>query len=182
VRLFTALWPPAPAVAALAAQTAQAPPGGSPAGTGSSAVPRGWQAVAPAAWHITLAFHGEADPGVLARRLDAAARGAPAPRLRLRGAGAAPGVRWVGVQAEPEEELTALVEAAGGDVVRFVPHVTVIRMRRRPGPGADLDPHLPWSDHRGPWWHPPEVLLVSSEPARGGARYRVVHRVQLRRP
>jgi 2'-5' RNA ligase len=167
VRLFTALWLADDAVAAL---RAVADPDAGPAG---------WRAVDPGSWHITLAFHGEADPGVLARRLDRAARDAAAPRVRVGGSGAFDGVRWAGVEAEPGERLAGLVAAAGGAVDRFVAHVTVLRRRARPGPGADPDPPAPWAEHRGPWWTPPEVLLVSSEPGRSGPRYRVVHRVPL---
>lgn len=167
MRLFTALWPPADAVADLLAHTGVGPP------------PRGWRAVDPATWHVTLAFHGEADPGVLARRLDRTARGMPAPPLRIGGAGSFPGVRWAGVEAEEPGALTRLVAAAGGAEDRFVAHITVLRALRRPGPGADPDPPLPWAEHRGPWWCPADVLLVSSELARGGSRYRVVHRVAL---
>jgi 2'-5' RNA ligase len=170
MRLFTALWPPAEAVAALLAATAPA------------AEPPGWRAVDPASWHLTLAFHGEADAGVLARRLDSAAGGAPAPRLRIAGAGAFPGVRWAGVETDAPEELARLVTAAGGDQAAFVPHLTVLRRRRRPGPGAHADPPARWASHRGPWWRPGEVLLVASEPARGGSRYRPVHRVPLAGP
>jgi 2'-5' RNA ligase len=131
MRLFTALWPPAEAVAALAAVTA-------PAGS-----PSGWQAVDPATWHLTLAFHGEADPGVFARRLDRAVGGVPGPRLRIAGAGAFPGVRWAGVEADVSGRLAALVTAAGGDPAAFVPHLPVLRKRRRPGQDADPDPPAP---------------------------------------
>ncbi|WP_252436077.1 2'-5' RNA ligase family protein [Pseudonocardia humida] len=124
-------------------------------------------------------FYGEADPGVLARRLDRAALGLPAPRLRTAGAGAFDGVRWAGVQAEPAAELRGLVEVVGGQGERFVPHVTLLRRRARPGPAAVADPPTPWAGHGGPWWRPADLLLVSSEPARGGSRYRVVHRVPL---
>ncbi|WP_219416712.1 2'-5' RNA ligase family protein [Pseudonocardia nigra] len=168
--LFTALWPPAGAVQALAADTA------------AVGEPRGWRVRAPDAWHVTLAFHGAADPGVLARRLDRAARGAPAPRLRIAGGGAAPGVRWAGVTAEPADLLIGLVVLAGGAPERFVPRVTVLRVRPRPGPAADPDPPVTWTAHRGPWWRPTELLLVGSEPTRGGSRYRVVHRVPLGGP
>jgi RNA 2',3'-cyclic 3'-phosphodiesterase len=167
VRLFTALWLPDDAAGALREVV------------DPDAPPPGWRAVDPASWHVTLAFHGEADPGVHARRLDGAVRGAPPPRLRLEGAGAFDGVRWAGVRAEPGERLAELVGAVGGDPGRFVGHVTVLRRRARPGRDADPDPPTAWADHRGPWWAPPEVLLVSSEPGRAGARYRVVHRVPL---
>jgi 2'-5' RNA ligase len=88
-------------------------------------------------------------------------------------------VRWAGVEADPEAELRKLVEVAGRQGERFVPHVTVLRRRRRPGPGAPADPPAPWAQRCGPWWRPADLLLVSSEPARGGSRYRVVHRVPL---
>jgi RNA 2',3'-cyclic 3'-phosphodiesterase len=166
VRLFTALWVPPAAVAALRATTTADP------------VPLGWRAVDPETWHLTLAFHGEAEPEQLAPALYAAAVGARAPRLRLRGAGTFRGVQWVGVQAEPEDRLRALVEAAGGDPVEFVPHVTLLRRRgrnRQSHPGRS-----PWADHHGPWWRPADVLLVCSEPGSGrGPHYRVVHRVPL---
>ena len=167
MRLFTALWPAPDAVAALAADVV-------PAGA-----PRGWRATAPASWHVTLAFHGEADPGVLARRLEVAARGAVTPRLRIAGAGVFPRVRWAGLEVADPERLTRLVTMAGGDPAAFVPHVSVLRLRLRPGPGADPDPPVTWAAHRGPWWRPGEVLLVASEPGRGGSRYRPVHRVRL---
>jgi 2'-5' RNA ligase len=167
MRLFTAFWLPDCAVGALLEVADPQQP------------PAGWRAPDPGSWHITLAFHGEADPGVLARRLDGAARDRPGPRLRTEGAGVFDGVRWTGVVAEPDDRLVELVEVAGGRPDRFVPHVTLLRRRARPGPGADPDPPAPWADHVGPWWSPPEVLLVSSEPGRSGPRYRVVHRVPL---
>ena len=45
--------------------------------------------------------------------------------------------------------------------------------------GADPVPSAPWASHEGPWWRPQEVLLMVSEPAKGGFRYRPVHRVPL---
>ena len=167
MRLFAALWLPDDAVEALRGAGGAAEP------------PPGWRAVDPATWHVTLVFYGEADPGVLARRLDRAALGLPAPRLRTAGAGAFDGVRWAGVRAEPTADLHALVEVAGGRREGFVPHVTVLRRRARPGPAAVADPPVPWAAHEGPWWSAADLLLVSSEAARGGSRYRVVHRVPL---
>lgn len=170
MRLFTALWVPPAAAAALRAVTP------------ADAVPAGWRAVDPETWHLTLAFHGEAEPEQLAAALYAAAYGAPAPRLRLSGAGSFRGVHWIGVQAEQPAGLCALVAAAGGDPAEFVPHVTLLRRRGRargPGPARP-----PWARHQGPWWRPAHVLLVRSEPGRGGpgqggSHYRVVHRVPL---
>lgn len=170
MRLFTALWPPADVAAALVADTR------------TMNVPAGWRLADPHTWHITLGFHGDADPTVLARRWERKAHGAAAPRLRLSGAGAFPGVRWVGVEADPAVRLAGLVEAAGGDPALFVAHLTVLRARRRPGPAIDPDLEMPWSAHRGPWWRPAEVLLVASEPMRAGSHYRVVHRAPLAPP
>lgn len=164
MRLFTAIWLPPAAVAALQADV-------------PTAEPAGWRYTDPSSWHVTLAFHGEADAGVLARRLEKAAHGAPAPRLRVIGAGAFPRVRWAGV--EPAGVLSELVSAAGGDLERFVAHVTVLLQRPRPGPHLDAEPAISWSAHTGPWWTPPEVLLVASESAKGGSRYLPVHRVAL---
>lgn len=160
MRLFTALWPPQAAVAPLAA---------------SGPVPDGWRRVDPATWHLTLAFHGEAEPGVLARALADAAQGLMAPRLRIAGSGAFPGVRWAGVEADPVAALHALVGAAGGDVEHFVPHVTLLRRRM----GSDSEPPAVGPDVAGPWWRPAEVMLVASELTRRGPRYHVVHRVPL---
>jgi 2'-5' RNA ligase len=158
MRLFTALWPPPQAIDALAAEVGEEVPGG-------------WRRTDVGTWHVTLAFHGDADPAASARRLDDAARGLVVPRLRLAGAGAFDGVRWAGV--EVDGSLADLVTAAGGDPDGFVAHVTVLRRRTR----SLADPVTPWSGHVGPWWRPGEVLLVASEPGRGGVRYRVVHRV-----
>jgi RNA 2',3'-cyclic 3'-phosphodiesterase len=170
VRLFTALWLPSAAVEALAADV------------GPAGEPPGWRLLAPASWHVTLAFHGHADPGVLARRLERRAGGVRPPRLRIAGGGAFPDVRWAGVETggpEDRDRLDHLVTLAGGDPAAFVPHVSVLRRRPRPGRGADPDPRPTWGAHRGPWWRPDEVLLVASEPGRGGSRYRPVHRVRL---
>jgi 2'-5' RNA ligase len=175
VRLFTALWPPPEAVAALATDLL-------PAGEPSAGEPPGWRLSSAESWHVPLAFHGCADPGVLARRLEHRAGGAMAPRLRIAGAGAHPDVRWAGVEAgsgEDRERLERLVTLAGGDPATFVPRVLVLRRRQRPGRGAEPDPQPVWGGHRGPWWCPGEVLLVASDRVRGAQRYRPVHRVRL---
>jgi RNA 2',3'-cyclic 3'-phosphodiesterase len=165
VRLFSALWVPPAAAAGLRAVLA------------ATGVPPGWRAVDPDTWHLTLSFHGDADPEPLARALDGSVAGLPAPRLRLRGAGRFPGVCWAGVQAEPVGRLTGLVAAAGGEPAAFVPHVTVWRGRERgPGTGTELPG---WSEHHGPWWRPVDVLLVRSDLGDGRAHCRVVHRARL---
>ncbi len=162
MRLFTAIVPPPDAVAVLL-------------GALSGPVPAGWRRVDPATWHLTLAFHGDgADPAERVAALDAA-RGLAAPRLRIEGAGAFPGVRWAAVAADPPAGLSALVTAVGGDAAAFVPHLTVLRCRgrRRPDPPASV-PHLV-----GPWWRAGEVVLMASERGAAGPRYDEVHRVTL---
>jgi 2'-5' RNA ligase len=166
MRLFTALWPPPAVVEALVAASA-----GGPAD--------GWRRTDPSTWHITLAFHGEAQVEPLARRLDAVVRGIGAPRLRLHGAGRFDGVRWAGVQSAPAGALASLARLAGGAPGEFVAHVTVLRRRGRPGPDGEPEPPTPWDAHTGPWWRPHEVLLMASEPGGKGAHYRAVHRVPL---
>jgi 2'-5' RNA ligase len=161
MRLFTAVVPPPEVVTDLTAALA-------------GPVPTGWRRVDPATWHVTLVFHGDAEPAVVAGALDAAA-GMPGPRLRLDGAGAFPGVRFARVVAEPPDGLHALVAAVGGDAAGFVPHLTVLRRRGRGGqePPARL-PGL-----CGPWWQVGEVVLMASEQRPEGPLYSIVHRVAL---
>ncbi|MDT7575640.1 MAG: 2,3-cyclic 3-phosphodiesterase, partial [Pseudonocardiales bacterium] len=107
MRLFTALWlPPAVAEALVAASAGEAADG--------------WRRTDPATWHVTLAFHGEAQVAPLARRLDTVVRGVDAPRLRLRGAGRFEGVRWAGVESAPAGALASLARLAGGSPGEFV--------------------------------------------------------------
>ena len=161
MRLFTALVPPAAAVMGVAAALA-------------GPVPAGWRMVDPAGWHVTLVFHGDAEPAVVAAALDAVA-GRPGPRLRIDGTGAFPGVRFARVVAEPPDALHALVAAVGGDASGFVPHLTLLRRRGRghPEPPARL-PRL-----AGPWWQADEVVLMASERRSAGPVYTIVHRVGL---
>jgi len=171
-RLFTALWPTVPAVSALDGELTAHP----------DWPPESWRSTPTARWHLTLCFHGEAEPGVLARRLESRASGLPAPWLRLAGAVNFPRVAAVGVRtAGPAgtEALRELVVAAGGDPDGFRAHVTVARTSRRndrPPPAGPLGRHL------GPWWRPLEVCLVRSEPHSAGPRYTVLHRVPLTAP
>lgn len=158
MRLFTAIVPPPAAVTGLV----------------DAPVPAGWRRVDPETWHVTLAFHGDADPAVHVAALDAA-RGLRAPRLRIEGAGAFPGVAWAAVAADPPAALLALVTAVGGDADAFVPHLTVLRRRGRrlPGPPGSVPPVV------GPWWRADEVLLMASTRAAAGPHYEVVHRISL---
>lgn len=161
MRLFTAIVPPPAAIAELVAALA-------------GPAPAGWRRVDPGNWHVTLAFHGDADPAERAAAL-AAAGGLAAPRLRIEGAGAFPGVAWATVAADPPAALLALVTAAGGDAGAFVPHLTVLRRhsRRRSGPPA------PVPEVVGPWWRADEVVLMASLRDAAEPRYEVVHRISL---
>lgn len=167
MRLFTALWPPPGAVAALTRALGGAP----------SPLPDGARRAGPSTWHVTLCFHGDDDPDSCAATLDIALTGAVAPRLRIAGTGTFPGVLWAGVEERDGPAAGALAELAaraGATGPRpYRPHVTLARWDRRRGDatvgGDDIA--------AGPWWTPGEAVLVRSEP---GARYTVVHRVPLR--
>ena len=119
-------------------------------------------------WHITVAYYGEDDPAARLPWLAERVRGHPAPRLRLTGAGAFPGVAWMGVDGD----LAALAAAAAAEKESrpYVPHVTIGRLRR---PG-EWRPDL--AEDRGLEWIAPELVLYSSERRRytrvGGVRLR----------
>lgn len=177
-RLFTALWLPPGVVAELEAALSQAgPPGGTHRHRWP---PEGWRAIPSRRWHVTLCFHGEADPGVLARRLDSGATGLTAPRLRLAGAVSQGAVTAAAVHPAGPQDAAAmadLVAAAGADAGTHRPHVSVARTSRRsdsPPAGGPLDRFV------GSWWRPGEVCLVRSEISSGSPRYTVLHRVPLR--
>jgi 2'-5' RNA ligase len=169
---FTALWPPRVAVAALAGELAAHP----------DWPPDGWRPVPTGLWCIPLRSHGEGEPGLLARRLDAGACGLLAPCLRLVGAVSLPGVAAVGVGTAGQADaaaLRALTEVTGADPGEPPPHLAVARTARR----HDAPPPAgPLGAHRGPWWRPADVRLVYAEPGPAAPRYRVLHRVPLRVP
>lgn len=175
-RLFTALWPPEEVVAALAEQVA---------GLGLHEDP-GLRVSPDERWHVTLAFHGEDDPGRRARELDERVSGARAPRLRTAGLGEFPGVLWAGVHPAGDADAAALadlVARAGGSPQRHVPHVTLARTRRRPRGGVEEAAVSAVAGSgrmaTGPWWTPSEVLLVASLHGRSGWSYQPVHRVRI---
>ena len=93
MRLFVAVWPPAPAIADLATAVAALPLDG--------VAPR-W--LPDSRWHVTLAFLGEVDEATVPRLRTglgrAALRAAPT-ELRLAGVGRfGRGVLWVGVAGD----------------------------------------------------------------------------------
>lgn len=170
-RLFTAIWLPPQALAELSGALT----------TGSGWPPEGWRPIPARRWHLTVGFHGDADPGVLARRLDSRLAGGLgyAPRLRLAGAVSFSSVLAAVVRTggpADDEALGTLVSAAGGDPTSYLPHVTVARTARR-----DDRPPRGGPVHRfaGSWWRPAEVCLVRSEQASGAPRYTTLHRVPI---
>lgn len=173
-RLFTAIWLPPPVLAELSAAL----------GSAGDWPLEGWRPIPTRRWHLTVCFHGEADPGVLARRLDSRlADGsygrARAPRLRLAGAVSFASVIAAGVGTggpADDDALATLVSAAGGDPAGYQPHVTVARTARR----GDRPP-VGGPVHRftGSWWRPEEICLVRSEQVSGAPRYTTLHRVPL---
>jgi 2'-5' RNA ligase len=151
VRLFAAAVPPPEALSHLAAAI----------GPARAAHPE-LQWVPTERWHLTLAFYGEVEDGRvprLRRRIERAARGAAALRLRLAGAGHFGGrVLWVGVEGQ-RDELRALARgvATGGRPYR--PHLTIARVRR------DADPRAAAAmlkGYDGPGWTAGELVLVRS--------------------
>lgn len=176
-RLFTALWPPPQAISELeAALSPPGPPGGVVA---HSWPPEGWRAIPSRRWHVTLCFHGDADAGVLARRLESHATGLVSPWLRLAGAVSLGSVIAAVVHPAGPEDAAAMAElvvAAGADRDTHLPHLSVARTSRRsdsPPAGGPLDRFT------GSWWRPAEVCLVRSESPSGSPRYTVLHRVPL---
>ena len=163
-RLFTALWPARPVLTALAREL----------DASADWPPEGWRATPLARWHVTLAFHGEAEPGVQARRLEARAAELPAPWLRLAGAVSFPqGVAAAGVLPAGEADAAALAElvvAAGGDPASYRAHLTVARTsRRRDAPPATG----PLSGYAGPLVVPARGVPGAVRAEYGGAE---VHR------
>lgn len=173
VGLFTALWLAPAAAAALRAELAGHP----------EWLPSGWRVTPSSHRHVTLCSHGEAEPGVLARRLEAATAGLPAPVPRLAGGVSLPDVAAARVEGAGDSDtdaLAALVRAAGADPAGYQGRVTVAR--RSPRCSARRDGPLvarPLDGHRGPCWQPAEVCLARAEPAAGAQLYSVLHRVPL---
>ena len=170
-RLFTALWPPPEAVAALRGEL--------PADDGWP--PPGWRLIRTQSWHLTLCFHGDTEPEPVARRLRSRLRGRAAPWLRLAGEVSFPGVLAAGLVADRPggaDALRDLAVAAGADAARFRAHVTVARGPRGRA-AVDMGDMGPLHGHLGPWWRPSEVCLVRSELGGGPPRYTMLDRVPL---
>jgi len=129
------------------------------------------------AWHLTLAFLGEVDEGVIARlsvRLERAARRHPCLSLWLSGAGAFPvatraRVLWTGIQGD-RRELGLLAASVGAGARRagappategrgYQPHLTLARCRV-PADVNSLVETL--ADFAGTPWLATEVHLIHS--------------------
>ncbi len=160
VRAFVALAPPAEALAELEAAVAPL-----------RAAHPGLRWTPPVQWHLTLAFLGEVDEGVLpplGGRLSRAARRHPPPSLALAGGGRfGDRVLWTGVHGEVDRVrgLAASVAAAARrcriavDDRPFRPHLTLARGRD----GADLRPAVaPLAGFAGSAWTADALHLFRS--------------------
>lgn len=185
MRLFTALWPSTEAIEHLSAAVEKAR--SVPALADITERARGFRFVPVERWHLTLCFHGEADPQWFSDRLDRRiarlTRKMPVfapPRLRMTGVGLFRGVLWVGVEAASDDDkavLQALVRAAGANPHDYRGHLTVARWGAG---GPDRAGLTGLFDHyTGPWWSASEITLVVSEQHRGQPVYRCLHSVPL---
>lgn len=151
-RLFVAIWPDAPARAALA-EAVEVARGAHP--------DIRWQP--EERWHITLAFLGDSEPEPARSTLDALFLPSPEP-ISLAGSGSFGAVVWVGVRHGPWlAELAALVQRRlRVDDLRFRAHLTVGRAR-----GGRMTPRArsaaeALESHSGPAWTPEALTLVGS--------------------
>lgn len=153
--------------------------------------------VPPGLLHLTLAFLGSVGPeavGPAREALRAAARSAEPFPVRLRGLGrfpitGTPAVVWLGADRRAPElgELVGRVRAELAaldlpfDDGPFRPHVTLARVRRRPGAaGEGAIARVVGGPSRGRLDFLAErVHLVESVLARTGARYRLVEEAML---
>jgi 2'-5' RNA ligase len=169
VRLFVALLPDEAVTAAVDAALERALRSG-PDGAR-------WRPVAASRRHVTLRFHGDADPEDTAAVLRRDLAELPAPVLRTAGAGRFGTALWLGVAPEDPDRWRRLLVAVGADPDEHVAHLTVAR---RQGPerahAGERVPEVPpgLTGHRGPAWCPGEVVLVAS-----GVPYRVLERFPL---
>jgi len=128
--------------------------------------------------HLTLAFIGNIAPecveGLASIGADAAQACAPFPLCIDRvGSFREARVAWAGMEAAPDElqclfdRLRFSLGAAGLPTERraFHPHVTLARRCTRALPGAATGSVA---------WHVDSIVLMASEAAPGGARYRVL--------
>lgn len=176
--MFTALWPPEAVREHLSDALRYLPDGQVAEATEGL---RRFRFLPSRRWHVTLCFHGVADPGVRSDELERAMsdfREAMPPRLRLASAGTFRGVLWVGVEAdEPDRPwLSSLAAAVGADADSFHAHVTIGRWAR--GHPRAAVAQL-FAGYQSPWWRPAEVALVRSEQRGGAQEYETVYSAPL---
>lgn len=171
MRLFAAIVPPPEVLDALDDELARL-------GVRSSESPLRWSG--RSMWHLTLAFYGEADLAERTRFVAEQARGHPALRLGLAGAGTFSGVLWAGVEGDVEA-LGALAMAlrGSGDDKPFHPHLTLARWKRRSAQRPARRVAASLADFRGPRWQADDVVLMSSVRDHHGPTYTVEHRAPL---
>lgn len=147
----------------------------------------GLRVVEAATLHVTLAFLG-AVPAAQLAAVQAALQqlhGLRPPTLHVAGAGCFKSALWLGVRPEPAlAALAASCESAMRalglelDARPFIPHVTLARLKARPGFDCQA-----WTDrHRGTHWMEATagiVHLYRSDTSPGGARYSILHSVTL---
>lgn len=167
-RLFSAIVPPDPVLAELAAQVDDV--------AGSMPEMR-WIPVRN--WHVTLGFFGDDDdPARRSAWLRRRVIDRPAPRLRLLGSGSFPGVLWIGLEPAHDDvfALTRLAAAAGAGRRAFHAHLTVARWR---GPAGWRRARDLLANYSGSWFQPPHVTLLRSDLGPTGPTYTEVERVPL---
>ena len=154
-RLFVALWPPEPVVAALEELHRKDQVGA--------------RFVRPENWHVTLRFVGDADPNDVAAALSIASFEPTTVRL--------------GPAVDIADQRTLFVPASGADALaaevvrvtrelgdqairrRFLGHVTIARLKKRANMPRVLGELIDIE------WQPTEVALVESTLHPDGARY-----------
>ncbi|MFE0809405.1 RNA 2',3'-cyclic phosphodiesterase [Streptomyces sp. NPDC058794] len=186
MRLFAAVLPPEDVTAALAAEVAvlKRLPGA-----------EGLRWTGRPGWHLTLAFYGEVDDGLvpdLSARLERAARRTAPFRLALRGGGQFGHGRalWAGADGDLAtlRLLADRAESAGrkagvgtGEHRRYKPHLTVARSRE----AYDVRPYAAALDgFTSRTWTVTDLALVRSDLPRSGVpgeqpRYETVARSPL---
>ncbi|MPY98995.1 MAG: RNA 2',3'-cyclic phosphodiesterase [Actinophytocola sp.] len=171
MRLFAAIVPPPEVLDALDDELARF-------GVRSADSPPRWSG--RPLWHLTLAFYGDADLAERTRFVAEQARGRPALRLGLAGAGTFTGVLWTGVEGDVEalgKLAVALRESR--DEKPFHPHLTLARWKRRSAQRPARRIAAALADFRSPRWRADEVVLMSSVRDRHGPTYTVQHRAPL---
>ncbi len=134
-------------------------------------------------WHLTVQYFGKvADADALVGALAGALGAAAAPTVQLQGSGGFPSDRravvfWLGVaDAEPLRSVHRIVADGAQpfirsrDLVPFVPHLTLARLKRASKLVAEIDALADVPVGRA--WTVDEVVLLESSAQRGGSVYR----------